>query len=310
MPGRVGDSVSFRDVTASVPRSVRALVVLYEHDIEVVERAATALAASARVAIESGLLQTLHLALGDCSDEPLDRDAVLAATGHEGIASATYTHFGQNLGSAGGNRALAVDASEDALLVLNPDATVAPASLAALLVALTEDVGIAEARQIPFEHPKDYDTVSGETSWASGFGQLVNRAAYESIGGHDTAHFFLHCDDVDLSWRMRLAGWRVVHVPGAPVFHAKRLDEGGVVSASETEEFWALLGRMMLCRRYGAIEEADKTANWVEHNGSAAQQNALAEYRARESDGRVPAPEAGAEQVASFVDGTYGRHRF
>ena len=229
-------------MTASIPRSVRALVVLYEHDIAIVQQSAAALAASARDALGTGALGTLHLALGDCSEAPLDREAVLAAARHEGIASASYRHYETNLGSAGGNRALAEGATEDALLVLNPDTTMAPAALGALLDALGPGVGIAEARQIPFEHPKEYDTVSGETSWASGFCQLVSREAYEAVGGHDIVHFFLHCDDVDLSWRMRLAGWRILHVPAAPVFHAKRLDDDGAVEASQAEEFWGLLG--------------------------------------------------------------------
>ena len=67
---------------------------------------------------------------------------------------------------------------------------------------------------------------------------------------------------------------------------------------------------MMLCRRFSATEVAEETADWVEKQGSAAQRSALAEYRARELDGRVPAPELDAEDVALFSDGTYGRHRF
>src|SRR5439155_10815925 len=108
----------------------------------------------------------------------------------------------------------------------------------------------AEARQIPLQHPESYDETTGDTGWASGACMLQRRSALDEVGGYDDEHFFLHVDDVDLSWRLRLAGWRVVYVPRATVFHDKQLRRNGRPGASAIEVYWAVLGRLMLATRF------------------------------------------------------------
>ena len=117
--------------------------------------------------------------------------------------------------AAGGDR--------DVLVLVNPDTYLSPNCLATLVGVLDDDsVGIAEARQIPLEHPKSFDPVTGDTPWASGCLMAMRASVFEALGGFEPA-FFLHGDDVDLSWRVRLAGLRVRHVPEATVFHDKEL---------------------------------------------------------------------------------------
>ena len=66
------------------------------------------------------------------------------------------------------------------------------------------------------------------------------------VGGFD-AHFFpMYCDDVDISWRLRLAGWKVRHAPRAAIFHDKRITIDGAVAISEFEITSGTLAR--LCR--------------------------------------------------------------
>ena len=57
--------------------------------------------------------------------------------------------------------------------------------------------------------------------WASGVAMFVNRAVAEELGGFDD-EFFMQMEEIDLSWRMQLAGYRVLSVPSSVVLH-----EGG-----------------------------------------------------------------------------------
>jgi GT2 family glycosyltransferase len=57
-----------------------------------------------------------------------------------------------------------------------------------------------------------------EVTVGSGAGLLVPRARFDEVGGFWEA-MFLYCEDTDLSWRLRLAGFRVLAAPGSRVLH-------------------------------------------------------------------------------------------
>ncbi len=57
-----------------------------------------------------------------------------------------------------------------------------------------------------------------EVDWASGAALMVRTALYREVGGLDES-FFAHMEEIDLCWRMRLAGWTVAAVPSASVMH-------------------------------------------------------------------------------------------
>ncbi len=107
------------------------------------------------------------------------------------------------------------------VLLLNQDAIPEPGALQRLSqTAQLDDANVAawEMRQIPYEHPKDYDPVSGDTGWCSGAAVLLRRDALRAVGGFEP-RFFMYCEDVDLSWRLRCAGWRLRYVPGCAAVH-------------------------------------------------------------------------------------------
>lgn len=62
-----------------------------------------------------------------------------------------------------------------------------------------------------------YDT-NLECDWVSGAAMMVRTQAYKDCGGLD-ADFFAHMEEIDLCWRMRLAGWKLMAVPSATVYH-------------------------------------------------------------------------------------------
>ena len=143
------------------------------------------------------------------------------------------------------------------VLFLNPDATLAPGSLAAL-VALVEArprVGIAAPRtrssngDIQVSTGADLSLVSEwrqrqlvravahrdpralaeaearhavehEPGWVSGACLLARREALDAVSGFDE-RFFLYEEDADLCRRVRAAGWQVLFTPEAEARHAR-----------------------------------------------------------------------------------------
>ena len=62
-----------------------------------------------------------------------------------------------------------------------------------------------------------YDSVA-EVDWTSGACMCVRTSVYKELGGLD-ASFFAHMEEIDLCWRMRNQGWRLMCVPESTVYH-------------------------------------------------------------------------------------------
>lgn len=62
-----------------------------------------------------------------------------------------------------------------------------------------------------------YDTAR-EVFWASGACMVVRADLFHKLGGFD-GDFFAHMEEIDLCWRMQLAGYRVMVEPHSRVFH-------------------------------------------------------------------------------------------
>lgn len=75
-----------------------------------------------------------------------------------------------------------------------------------------------EFRQQPFEHPKDYNPATLETSWSSSACILFKRTVLESVGGYDEK-IFLYGEDVELSYRLRDKGFVLRYCPRAVCYH-------------------------------------------------------------------------------------------
>ena len=135
----------------------------------------------------------------------------------------------------------------DWVLVLNPDATAAPDCVERLLEAAADDTVALVGAQILLPdgtvNAGDNPVHLTGVTWSGGFGEpretgpprsvasvsgaamLIRRAALERIGGLNE-RFFLYHEDVELCWRLRLAGWDVVFQPAATVEHDYDFDKG------------------------------------------------------------------------------------
>jgi GT2 family glycosyltransferase len=57
-----------------------------------------------------------------------------------------------------------------------------------------------------------------DVDWVSGAAMLLRREAADRVGGFDES-YFMYVEDVDICWRMREAGYRVVYNPALRLVH-------------------------------------------------------------------------------------------
>ena len=164
----------------------------------------------------------------------------------------------RNAGFAAGANAGAADAHADLLVFLNPDAIVEPGwgeairrpwggSAAAWMgLVLLEDgehintsggvlhfTGFGWAGQVGDPVCAAPDTAR-EAGFLSGACLAIPRDLWQGLGGFPE-HFFMYCEDVDLSLRLRLLGGTLLVLPDARADHAYEFAKG--------ELKWRLLER-------------------------------------------------------------------
>lgn len=156
---------------------------------------------------------------------------------------------GQNLGFAAGNNVAireAIDGGADYVYLLNHDTEVHPDFLLESVNAMESDSRIGAVQSLLLLHPetelvnstgnavhflgfgycRDYrrpvkqvDTERiAETTYASGAAVLYRSSALQEVGILDGKLFMYH-EDLDLGWRLRLAGYRSVLAPKSVVWH-------------------------------------------------------------------------------------------
>jgi N-acetylglucosaminyl-diphospho-decaprenol L-rhamnosyltransferase len=98
-------------------------------------------------------------------------------------------------------------------VILNADGT--PADSAR---RVPTPVSLARRRLRRRAHGPDDDF-----DWLAGMCLVLSSEAFRSLGGFDE-RYFMYCEDIDLSLKMRLAGWLLHRVAAARVVHDARRD--------------------------------------------------------------------------------------
>lgn len=153
--------------------------------------------------------------------------------------------MGFNAGFAAANNRVAEASRSEFLALLNPDASPDPGWLGALVDAARANPGAASvgSLQLQMADPSRLDGLGdvwhvAGLAWRAGEGlsvagapgdgeifgpcaaaALYRRAAFLAAGGFDE-RYFCYCEDVDLAFRLRLAGHSSVRAAGAIVRHA------------------------------------------------------------------------------------------
>ena len=230
-------------------REVDISIVTYQPDLPLLRQLLESLSEPAREPIRRNLF------IQDNSPEPqvAAKLAALPELQAGGAFARVDIQAGRgNLGFGRGHNANAERGTAPFLLVLNQDCVLEPEALDGLLASAAkdpEDIAAWEMRQIPYEHPKSYDPVTLDTSWASAAALLLRRRAFESVAGFEP-RIFMYGEDVDLSWRLRAKGWRVVYRPKFAVVH-RTYSEAGEVKPLQV--FGGVLASLCLRARFGGL---------------------------------------------------------
>lgn len=163
--------------------------------------------------------------------------------------------MGRNAGFAAGCNAGARRGRGEAILLLNPDATITPANVRLLVDSLERDprcAAVGPRLRLPsgetelsmFREPRLqssfgeafflhhlFPRAEWSTEWVRGGYEdsaepealigavlLVRRSAFEELGGFDE-RFFLYCEDTDLSTRLRRRGFTLRYEPDVVAEH-------------------------------------------------------------------------------------------
>jgi GT2 family glycosyltransferase/glycosyltransferase involved in cell wall biosynthesis len=158
--------------------------------------------------------------------------------------SAKIVESTENLGFAGGCNLGVRHSSGSIVAFLNNDARPDTAWIKTAVAALDADPGIGavaskvldwEGVAIDFAdaavtwygmgykptagRPDDgTHEVAEDVLFGTGAAMFVRAEAFEALGGYDERYFMFY-EDVDLGWRLNLAGWRVRYLPTSLAFH-------------------------------------------------------------------------------------------
>jgi GT2 family glycosyltransferase len=287
--------------------------VVYNTAPEAIRCAAVSVARASELAIGSGACARVSLRYGDGSPTPCLDEAALAELqqAHRARLAIDYDFFHGNLGSARGHNRLASAMEADFTLVLNPDVVVSPRTIETLLGCFKQPgVGMAEAKQLPIEHPKEYDATTGETSWASTACAMIPTPLFNHLGGFDADSFFLYGDDVDFSWMVRQAGFRVIFQPAAVAFHDKRLSPAGQWQPTVAERYYSAESALVLAHKWSRPDLVREYLDDFTASGDADMARAVRSFEQMRTEGRLPRPLDPEHRIGQFVNSSYARHRF
>lgn len=288
---------------------------LFHTPLESVERMLEALDNSSRIGQSEGLCSGFVVTLGDASSERLlsdeQLDALRARLPH--IHQLRYHFFDANVGTSRGHNEMAQLLDDPHYIVFsNPDVIVEPRAIWRMVAAFKEpSVGFVEAKQLPIEHPKQYASGTGFTSWATTAFAMTPRDLFRELGGFDAQTFFMYCDDVDYSWLVREAGHRVVFQPAAVAFHDKRLGTDGAWQPTSAERYYSAQAALLLAHKWSREDVVLRVAASFESSETPEFTAAVEEFRRRQQEGVLVTQRDQAHAVAEFRDdGYYTTHRY
>lgn len=96
--------------------------------------------------------------------------------------------------------------------------------------------GLMDLHGFPFCRGRIFDTVESDTGqyddikeifWASGAALFIKSKYWKEVGGLDT-DLFAHMEEIDVCWRLKNLGYKIMYCPSAEVYHVG----GGTLNAN------------------------------------------------------------------------------
>lgn len=186
-----------------------------------------------------------------------------------------FIQSGDNLGYAGGNNLgikRALDLGSELIFILNPDTTLEKESIDKLVEGLERnEAGIVcpkiyftDSKKIWFAGGKlDILNVLGshrgvnekdegqydkeeETDFATGAAILIKKQVLQKVGLLDD-RYFLYYEDSDICFRAKKAGFKIMYIPKAVVFH-KNAQATGL--GSSLQDYFITRNRMLFASKF------------------------------------------------------------
>jgi GT2 family glycosyltransferase len=173
----------------------------------------------------------------------------------------------QNYGFAGGYNKVLESVDSDYYVLLNSDVEVSPGWIEPVIRMMEGDPSIVAAQPkilshrdktkfeyagaggglidmlgYPFCRGRLFDTIEddlgqydipAEVFWASGAALFIRKSAWDEAGGFDD-DFFAHMEEIDLCWRLKNKGYRIMYCPDSVVYHVG----GGTLSAESPHKVY------------------------------------------------------------------------
>ena len=184
-----------------------------------------------------------------------------------------------NGGFAEGYNAGLLHIPADYYLILNSDVELTPGCLQPLAQVMQQDPAVAfvQPRILSHHHRENFEYAgaggglidllgypfcrgrvfeSVETDvgqynnvtpvfWASGAAMLARREAFEQLGGF-YRYFFMHNEEIDLCWRARNSGWKVMYQGQSAVYH---LGGGSLQKENPRKTFFNFRNNLVMITR-------------------------------------------------------------
>ena len=290
--------------------------VIYHNEPHHLLRALDNLANAVRVNREQGgVLGAVTVCYGDASCAPVFSEAEVTQITERFAPFFTfrYRFFQKNTGSALGHNLLGESCESDYMMIMNPDVVLCPTFFAGMLAPFFDpalQAGMTEARQTPIEHPKEFNRTTLETDWATTACAIFPTELFRALEGFDAQTFFLYCDDLDFSWRLRLLGKKIYYRPDCPVYHAKRLSAKAQWQPTSAEVYYSQEAALFMAYKWSNPKRFSALYDAFVAEDSENSRRVIAEFEARKAAGTLPTPLDPTHKVAKFLGDYYTEHRY
>ena len=295
-------------------KTLRAQTILYHNELSSLKKSLESIYNAVKISKENdGALDFIDVYYGDASAEPLFDEATVAQWNDQfgEYLKLNYCFFGFNSGTSKGQNIMFKDCETDFLMVYNPDVIVCPHYFLEMLKPFEREtaVGMVEAKQSPLEHPKTFQISTGLEPWGAMACVIIPTHIYRELGGLDEQSFFLYCDDVDFSWRLRLNGYKIVYQSSAYVYHSKLLNHKGQVVPTNAEIYYSAEAALLMAHKW-SNNKLLKKLKAIYETGSEQQKKALAEFNRRKAEGLLVKQLDSDHKIASFEGFGYSKNRY
>lgn len=286
--------------------------VIYKNEVTSLYKAMEGIDAAIANCRNRGIEIEAVLHYGDASPEPIIKDADIQRINQKyTYIQFKYSYFACNTGTAKGHNNLAYGCSTDYMMIMNPDIIMEAACIYELLMMLeNEEVGMVEARQTPLELAKVYDIKTFETEWVSTACTVFKTEIFHKLKGFDYETFFMYCDDLDFSWRLRLEGYQIKYNPNAIIYHSKKLSNIGQWRPTSAEVYYSAEAAILMAYKWSNDKRVEKLLAQYDSVGGEDEQRAANEFRKRKRERRLPLQLDKEHKIAKFIGDNYSLMRF